>query len=58
MIDMRAGRIAYAVRSHGGLLGMGDMLFAVPWRAPPLDLTKRRLPLNVPKGRLKEAPGF
>ena len=29
MIDMRSGRIAYAVLSFGGILGMGEKLFAV-----------------------------
>ena len=33
MIDMASGKIAYAVLSFGGLLGMGEKLFAVPWAA-------------------------
>ena len=33
MIDMEKGRIAYAVLSFGGFLGMGDKLFALPWEA-------------------------
>ena len=58
MIDMASGRIAYAVLSFGGLLGMGDKLFAVPWRALTLDTENKRFTLNVPKDRLKVAPGF
>ena len=58
MIDMASGRIAYAVLSFGGLLGMGDKLFAVPWRALTLDTENKRFTLNVPKDRLKHAPGF
>ena len=58
MIDMSSGRIAYAVLSIGGVLGMGDKLFAVPWRALALDTTNKRFTLNVPKDRLKEAPAF
>ena len=30
MIDLERGRIAYAVLSFGGFLGMGDQLFAIP----------------------------
>ncbi|QBC31854.1 PRC-barrel domain-containing protein [Pandoraea sp. XY-2] len=30
MLDVRAGRISYAVLSFGGFLGMGKKLFAVP----------------------------
>ena len=31
MIDVPNGRIAYAVMSSGGIMGLGDKLFAVPW---------------------------
>lgn len=58
MIDMATGRIGYAVLSFGGLLGMGDKLFAVPWAALTLDTTNKRFTLNVPKATLKDAPGF
>lgn len=58
MIDMASGKIAYAVLSFGGLLGMGDKLFAVPWTALTLDTSNKRFTLNVPKEALKDAPGF
>jgi sporulation protein YlmC with PRC-barrel domain len=58
MIDMASGKIAYAVLSFGGLLGMGEKLFAVPWAALTLDTVKERFTLNVPKEALKDAPGF
>lgn len=58
MIDMASGRIAYAVLSFGGLLGMGDKLFAVPWAALKLDTENKRFTLDVPKDALKDAPGF
>jgi sporulation protein YlmC with PRC-barrel domain len=58
MIDMASGRIAYAVLSFGGFLGMGDRLFAVPWQALKLDTANKRFSLNVVKEKLKNAPGF
>jgi sporulation protein YlmC with PRC-barrel domain len=58
MIDMGGGRIAYAVLSFGGFLGMGDRLFAVPWQALKLDTANKRFTLNVSKEKLKSAPGF
>jgi sporulation protein YlmC with PRC-barrel domain len=58
MIDMGSGRIAYAVLSFGGFLGMGDRLFAVPWQALKLDTANKRFTLNVSKDKLKSAPGF
>jgi len=58
MIDMATGRVKYAVLSFGGLLGMGDKLFAVPWSALALDTENKRFTLDVPKARLSDAPGF
>ena len=58
MIDMASGKIAYAVLSYGGMLGMGDTLFAVPWPALQLDTVNKRFTLDVPKSALKDAPGF
>jgi sporulation protein YlmC with PRC-barrel domain len=37
MIDVETGRIAYAVLSFRGFLGIGDKLFAVPWSALRID---------------------
>lgn len=58
MIDMATGRIAYAVLSFGGVLGLGDKLFAVPWSALKLDTAAKRFTLDAPKDSLKDAPGF
>jgi len=59
VIDRASGRMAYAVVSFGGFLGMGEKLFAVPWGAfsqPKAD--KETFVLDVDKERLKNAPGF
>ena len=58
MLDMRSGKVGYAVLSFGGFLGMGEKLFAVPWNALTLDTKNKRFVLNVDKDRLKDAPGF
>lgn len=58
MIDMRSGRVAYAVMTFGGFLGMGGKLFAVPWEALTLDTKEHHFILNVDKTRLEDAPGF
>ena len=58
MLDMRSGRISYAVLSFGGFLGMGEKLFAVPWDALRLDTRNKRFVLDVNKQRLESAPGF
>lgn len=58
VIDADAGRIAYAVLSFGGFLGMGDKYFAIPWEAFRFSLTDNRLLLNMDKKLLQNAPGF
>ena len=58
MIDLGSGRIAYAVVSFGGMLRMGNKLFAVPWNAMQVDEDEKCLILNVDKRTLETAPGF
>ena len=58
MIDYEQGRIAYAVVSFGGFLGMGDKLFAIPWKAMEIDASDHSFILDVPKEKLERAPGF
>jgi len=58
MLDVTSGRIAYAVLSFGGFLGMGSKLFAIPWSALTLDTDQKCFILDVPKERLDNAPGF
>jgi sporulation protein YlmC with PRC-barrel domain len=52
------GTIAYATLSFGGLLGMGDKLFAVPWAALKPTADHKAFTLDLPKDRLQKAPGF
>jgi len=58
MIDIPSGRVAYAVLSFGGFLGMGDKLFAVPWSALKVDEDEKCFILNIDKRTVEEAPGF
>lgn len=58
MIDVPSGRVAYAVLSFGGVLGMGDKLFAIPWAALALDADQQCFVLDLDKERLRNAPGF
>jgi len=58
VIEPRTGEIAYAVVSFGGVLGLGDKLFAVPWKALQLDARDHVFVLDVEKERLRQAPGF
>jgi sporulation protein YlmC with PRC-barrel domain len=58
MIDLELGRVAYAVLSFGGVLGMGEKLFAIPFQALQLRPDRHEFVLNVDKEKLKKAPGF
>ena len=58
MLDADENRIAYAVLSFGGFLGMGNKLFAIPWERLQLDPANERFVLDVPREQLEEAPGF
>lgn len=58
MLDVNDGTIRYAVLASGGFLGLGDRLFAVPWKALKLDKENERFLLDVDLERLKNAPGF
>ena len=58
VIDPRTGRVAYAVVSFGGFLGMGEKLFAIPFSAFEYNVSKSEYVLDISKERLEAAPGF
>jgi sporulation protein YlmC with PRC-barrel domain len=58
MIDAVPGRVAYAVLSFGGFLGLADKLFAVPWRSLNYDQQQEAFVINADKTLLEKAPGF
>ena len=62
VIDMETGSVRYAAISFGGFLGVGDKLFAVPFRAlhvkhEPGSKTAHFV-LDVSKEMLERAKGF
>lgn len=58
MLDARDNRVAYAILSFGGFLGLGDRHFAIPWEALSFDLSQKIAVLDIDKDRLRKAPGF
>jgi sporulation protein YlmC with PRC-barrel domain len=61
MIDLHSGKVAYVALSVGGVLGIGDKLFAVPFDAlRTTHDTNNNISfvLDVSKQRLENAPGF
>jgi hypothetical protein len=58
MIDTEEGRVAYAVISFGGFMGVGNKLFAFPWSALHLRGKEPKVILDITKEALETAPGF
>lgn len=53
MLDVRSGRIAYAVLAEGGFLGMGSNLHAIPWSALTLDTDEKCFVVDIAAQRIK-----
>ncbi|MGF6479075.1 PRC-barrel domain-containing protein [Paraburkholderia sp. JPY419] len=58
MLDVRSGRIAYAVLTEGAILGIGGTLHAIPWRALTLDTDRKCFRLDATAEQVKSSPGF
>lgn len=58
MIDKKLGQVAYVVLSFGGFLGMGDKLFALPWKMFSYDTSSDCFKIDIDKEKLKNSPGF
>lgn len=59
IVDVNNERVAYAILSFGGTLGLGQKLFAYPLPLfQPAPGHNNELVLNVDEERLKKAPGF
>jgi sporulation protein YlmC with PRC-barrel domain len=57
-VDLHTGKIAYAVLSVGGFLGIGDKYVAVPPESFQVAPDGKSLILNADKARIQNAPGF
>ena len=58
VVDPEDGSIEYAVLDFGGIVGIGDKYFAVPWQTLLFAANNKKLVLDVSKKELKDAPGF
>jgi sporulation protein YlmC with PRC-barrel domain len=56
MLDKHSGRIAYAVMSFGGFLGMGENYYALPWNSLRYNEELDAYELNVSDDLLRNAP--
>src|SRR5215208_3054173 len=58
MIDKLSGRVAYAVMSFGGVLGMGTEEYAVPWGKLTYDTNLSGYRTDITSEQLQGAPAF
>ena len=60
VVDVATGKVEYAALSVGGVLGIGDKLFAVPFSELKFDHGRDEMyfVLNISKEKLQAAPGF
>jgi sporulation protein YlmC with PRC-barrel domain len=60
VIDIPSGKVAYVALSVGGVLGVGDKLFAVPYDELKFDHGNDEMffVLDMSKQKLEAAPGF
>jgi PRC-barrel domain len=58
MIDKMSGKVAYAVVSFGGFLGMGEDYYPLPWTNLKYDTSLGGYRVGITEDQLKGAPKF
>jgi len=58
MIDKVSGKIAYAVVSFGGFLGMGEKYFTMPWGVLKYDTSLEGYRTDMTEDQLRGTPRF
>jgi uncharacterized protein YegP (UPF0339 family)/sporulation protein YlmC with PRC-barrel domain len=58
VVDMREGLIAFVLVAFGGMLGISDKWFAMPWAALKWHPETKKFILDMPEEVLKNAPGM
>jgi hypothetical protein len=58
MIDKISGKVAYAVMSFGGFLGIGEDYYPLPWSLLTYNPRLEGYEVNVSEQQLKDAPKY
>lgn len=56
MIEKRSGRVAYAVMSFGGFMGLGEEYHTLPWGVLKYNVQLDAYELNLTEDQLRGAP--
>jgi sporulation protein YlmC with PRC-barrel domain len=57
-IDKLSGQVAYAILSFGGVLGMGERYYPIPWSLLSYDTDRHGYVIPCDKEKLEDAPSF
>ncbi len=58
MLEKRGGRIAFAVMTFGGFLGIGEDYYPIPWSLLTYNENLGGYEVNITDQQLKNAPKF
>lgn len=58
MVDKVSGQAEYAVLSFGGLFGIGNRHYPLPWKALTYEPDKGGYVVDVTKEQIEDAPGY
>jgi hypothetical protein len=58
MIDKPSGKVAYAIMSFGGFLGMGNQYHPLPWSVLKYDTNRGGYVVRLDKQKLERAPAY
>ena len=58
MVDKVSGKADYAVMSFGGLFGLGDRHYPIPWSLLTYDTGKGGFAVDLDRDKLERAPSY
>jgi sporulation protein YlmC with PRC-barrel domain len=58
ILDKLSNNIMFAVVSFGGMLGMGEKYFPLPWSLLTYDVSDGNYIVNVSRDQLEKAPAY
>jgi hypothetical protein len=58
MIDKISGKVAYAVMSFGGFLGIGDRYHPLPWSVLDYETSQGGYVVDLDRSKLEGAPTY
>ena len=58
MLDKQTGKVAYAIMSFGGFLGLGEKYHPIPWSVLDFDSDRGGYVIPLTKDKLEAAPMY